>query len=264
MANDQNFLPEDYLAQKVARRTNVICVSLFVVVMAGVVGAYYVTNERWQQAVERQRQVDRQTEEAARRLDQLAELQVRKQEMLRKAGIIGSLVERTPRSIILSELTNHMPQSMTLLDFELQTEVLSTSRVPRSAIDRAKLQQQQKTKQQQQEIELPPTELSIDLTGVANSDVDVAQFMTSMRHHPLFEDVGLVFSEQTELEDMDKRKFRIKMMVNQELDITSIEPARVARGLDHNPMGDGPVAFPPAAPAREATSPGRSAAHPAN
>ena len=235
MANDQSFLPEDYLAKKVARRTNVICVTLFVVVMAGVVAAFYVTDQQRREVEQLHNQVDDRFEEAARRLDQLSELQSRKQEMLQKARITGALVERTPRSILLSELINHMPASMTLLEFELQTRTLNPARHPRSAIDRAKLGRKQQEKEERGEVEVPPTEMSIDLVGVANSDVDVAQFMTSMRAHPLFGEVGLVFSEQSELEDMEVRKFRIQMIVNQEFDVMTLEPMRIARGLDRTP-----------------------------
>jgi Tfp pilus assembly protein PilN len=238
MEQDQSFLPDDYLATKVARRTNVICVTLFIVVMAGVIAAFYVTDQQRREVEQLHNQVDEQFEEAARRLDQLAELQSRKKEMLQKARITGALVERTPRSILLSELINHMPASMTLLDFDLETRTLNTARHPRTAIDRAKLGREQQQKEERGEIEVPPTEMTIDLTGVANSDVDVAQFMTSMRAHPLYGEVSLVFSEQSELEDMEIRKFRIQMSVNQEYDVMMLEPTRIARGLEQNPMDD--------------------------
>lgn len=254
MQHDKSFLPDDYLAKKVARRTNVICVTLFVVVMAGVVAAFYVTDQQRQEVKQLHDQVDDRFEEAARRLDQLSELQNRKKEMLQKARITGALVERTPRSILLSELINHMPASMTLLEFGLETRTLNTARHPRSAIDRAKLGRKQQEKEERGEVEVPPTEMSIDLVGVATSDVDVAQFMTSMRAHPLFGEVSLVFSEQSELEDVDVRKFRIQMVVNQEFDVMKLEPTRIARGLDQNPMND-EVQF---------RGEDRSAAHPAN
>ncbi|MFW6336937.1 MAG: PilN domain-containing protein [Phycisphaeraceae bacterium] len=254
MANDQSFLPEDYLARKVARRTNIICVTLFIVVMTGVISAFYVTDQQRREVEQLHDTVDAQFEEAARRLDQLSELQTRKKEMLQKARITGALVERTPRSILLSELINHMPASMTLLDFELATRTLNPARHPRTAIDRAKLGRKQQEKEENGEIEVPPTEMTIDLTGVANSDVDVAQFMTSMRAHPLYSEVSLVFSEQSELEEMEIRKFRIQMSVNQEFDVMTLEPTRIARGLEQNPMDD-EVKFP---------NENRSASHPTN
>ena len=45
--SNQTFLPEDYLAQKAERRTNLICLALFAVVMMAVVGAFLVTNRQW-------------------------------------------------------------------------------------------------------------------------------------------------------------------------------------------------------------------------
>ena len=267
MSKDQSFLPEDYLAKKVARRTNVICVTLFVVVMAFIGAAFHFTQGRLQAALDQQDTLDTQIEDAARRLDQLAELQARKQEMLQKANITAALVERTPRSILLSEMINHMPPSMALIEFTLNTHTLNPTRRPRTAIDRAKLTQDQKQAEDRGKIEVPPTELSVDLTGVANSDVDVAQFMTSMRGHPLFDDVSLVFSEQSVLDDLEVRKFRIKMLINQDLDVTTIEPARIARGLKQNPMDqqvrfDSEEAAPAPAPGSGEEAGAQTASHP--
>jgi hypothetical protein len=44
---DTSFLPHDYLARKADRRTDVVCLSLFTVVLFGVVSAFFVTNRQW-------------------------------------------------------------------------------------------------------------------------------------------------------------------------------------------------------------------------
>ena len=41
---DASFLPDDYLAHQAEKRTNVISLTLFVVVMFAVFGAFLVTN----------------------------------------------------------------------------------------------------------------------------------------------------------------------------------------------------------------------------
>ena len=43
---DSSFLPEDYLAQKTERRTNLICLTLFAIVMLGVFAAFWITNRQ--------------------------------------------------------------------------------------------------------------------------------------------------------------------------------------------------------------------------
>jgi len=240
MDKDMSFLPEDYLAQKVARRTNFICLTLFVLVMGGVVAAFFVTDKQRHNVKEEQAQINVQFEEAARRLDQLTMLQDRKKEVLQKARITGALVERVPRSIMLSEMINHMPTSMGLLELELQTSVLSQSRISRTIIERRQADRDAKADEDAGQIKRPETEVKLDLVGVANSDVEVAQFMTAMRAHPVFNDVNLVYSELTEYEQRKLRKFRVQMVLNQDIDINGIEPARIARGLEQDPM-DGEI-----------------------
>src|SRR5687768_945733 len=99
MASSSSFLPEDYLEKRTQRRTNLICVSLFCVVMLGVVGAYFAVHRRGAQMRARLVEVNHRFEEAAKRLDQLEELQGRKQQMVHKAKVTAALLERVPRTL---------------------------------------------------------------------------------------------------------------------------------------------------------------------
>lgn len=44
-----SFLPAEYVARKNEMRANIICLSLFGVVMFGVIAAFFVTNRQWLQ-----------------------------------------------------------------------------------------------------------------------------------------------------------------------------------------------------------------------
>jgi len=70
-----SFLPEDYVEKRIERRTNYICLSLFVVVLLGVVGAYMVTYRQRAGIKEQRRLVNTAYSDAARRLEQLEKLQ---------------------------------------------------------------------------------------------------------------------------------------------------------------------------------------------
>ena len=137
MANDLSFLPEDYLQRRIARRTNVICLALFVVVMGGVIAAWFVTDRQRREIKVLQDDVNRQYEEAAQRIDQLDQLKKKKQKMLQKAKITSALVERIPRSFLLAELINHMPATLSLLELELETEVQRNRHRPKTSIYRS-------------------------------------------------------------------------------------------------------------------------------
>ena len=69
-----SFLPDDYLAQKADRRTNLICLTLFGVVMAAVVGAFLVTNRQRTEALAEQKSVNAAYQQAAEEISLLREL----------------------------------------------------------------------------------------------------------------------------------------------------------------------------------------------
>lgn len=238
MAKNLSFLPEDYLEARMARRTNAVCLTLFVVVL-GVVGAAFVVRNQTRVEVRAlQRQVNADYEAAAKRLQQLDELTKRREQMMRKARVTAVLVERLRRSVILAELTNHMPATLSLTDLELDTKAIRPTRTQATnAIDRAKENAKRKLAGEPEAVEVTPTRVSINLIGVAPTDVQVAQFMTSLSRHPMFGDVNLIFSETVMLDDTPMRRFRIELTVNNEFDPEQFEPMLAERDLKQNPMG---------------------------
>ena len=122
MADNMSFLPEDYIEKKIARRTNIVCMALFLVVMGGVIGWYFVTSIRGSEVRDLQKQVNASFEEAAQRLEQLEKLQAHKQKMIQKAEVTSVLVERVPRSLVLAELINHMPIQLSLTNLDMDTK----------------------------------------------------------------------------------------------------------------------------------------------
>lgn len=241
MAN-MSFLPEDYLEKRSQRRTNILNLGLFVVVMGAVIGAFLVTDRQRGEVRTLKERVDQQFEEAARRLKQLDELQQRKQQMLHKARITATLLERIPRSLILAELVNDMPMPLSLLDLHMETKILkSPSRSASTALQAAKerkaAKQNEKTPSETPpEPDLPPTEVSLMLTGVAPTDVLVAQYMTALSQSPMFKDINLVYSEEANLSGTLMRKFNIELKLNQAINLQDMDRNLVRRDLQQNPM----------------------------
>ncbi|MHC4220214.1 MAG: hypothetical protein ACYSU7_17350, partial [Planctomycetota bacterium] len=92
-----SFLPEDYLDQKAERRTNMISLSLFGIVMVSVFAAFLVTNRQWSQVKSARASINEQYEQAATQIETLNELEQQKNQMLSKARLAAALVERVPR-----------------------------------------------------------------------------------------------------------------------------------------------------------------------
>jgi Fimbrial assembly protein (PilN) len=237
MANNESFLPEDYLQKKIATRTNAICITLFVLVMAGVVGAFLVTDRQRGEVRHLQADVDEQYREAARRIDQLDQLQQDKKLMMQRKRVAEVLVERIPRSVILAELTNLMPSTLSLLEFNMETKVLRTAARPRTAIQREaqKNQKDRKKLAGRGQPEVKPTELSLSLVGVAPTDLEVSQFLSMLNQHELFENIFLRYSEGAKIQDREMRRFEVELTLNQ-----NIAPDHLGAGNDltMDPMGD--------------------------
>jgi len=233
---DMSFLPEDYLEKRAQRRTNFISIVLFVVVMGGVIGAYMVTNEKRDNVRRRLAQVNEEYRTRYEQLAQLKQLQASKDQMIRKAKVTSVLIEPVPRTIILSEMTNKMPRTLSLLEMEMETKVLHRPR-PATKLERAKQRKQAKADGEEMP-ETPPTEVRVDLTGVAPTDLEVSEFMTALKLCELFGQVNLVTSEETVIENEKMRRFRLEFVVNQDINLHDYEPTRVKRDLKFDPMGE--------------------------
>ncbi|MCC7204643.1 MAG: PilN domain-containing protein [Phycisphaeraceae bacterium] len=262
---DLSILPDDYLEMRVQRRTNLISLTLFVIVMGAVVAAYYVTDRQRSEVKTLKTQVDAQFEDAAKRLEQLEQLQQRKAQMLRKAEVSGALIERVPRSVVLAEMINNMPATVSLLQFDLSTKVMSSGPRPSTAMERAK--KDRKAAEQAAGPQVPVKRASIYIIGLAPTDVEVAQFMASLSQSRLFREVNLVFSEEDTLDGRQVRRFRVEMLISPEVDMQSFEPLRADKPPNQNPLGetfaidaDGKIGTPTNAPVAPTAPAGQAAA----
>lgn len=241
--SNASFLPEDYLAQKAERRTNLICLTLFLVVMLAVFGAFLVTNQQRTQVKSSQRAINAQYQDAAQKIEKLNELDQQKDEMLNKAELAGALVERVPRSILLAELINRMPPRLSLLEFEMKSEKIKApaAEAVKAPSGRLAGPARAKTKdtvlQEQGRIDPPRHQVEISMIGVAPTDVEVSRYMAELNAYPLLRNVSLQYSEEREIEGQMMRRFAIRLALDPDADVRSVEPLARPRRIK-NPMMD--------------------------
>ena len=249
MPNDRmSFLPEDYIERRVETRTNIICLALFGVVLAGVLGAYFVTSRQRADVVNRQRQIDASYAEAAKRIAQLDVLQKSKRDLLRKAQVTATLIEPVPRSNLLAELINRMPASLSLLEFELDSKKViaaapggAAGSALSAAANAAAAKNGKKSAADEPIITIPRYEVKMHLIGVAPTDIQVAQYLASLSRCPLLSDANLVYSEETRIDDLSMRKFRIDLTLDPDADVRTVQPLRVDRALPAAPVAEASV-----------------------
>ncbi len=231
--NQLSFLPDDYLELKTQRRTNLLWAMLFIVAAAGIGLAYYYAENRIREEEGRNAEVGRQFTDAAAIMVQFKDLEQTQKLLDQKAKLSGSLVENVLRTEILAELTNLLPESVSLTDMTMDSKRVQKNTAPLTALDRARL-----VKMAQEGAVLPDPisyEMTLKLKGFAPGDPQVAQYLKNLSDSPLFSDVNLIVTEDfTEAADAEGKKpatrlrrFEVEMMLNQQADtrLPTTQPA---------------------------------------
>jgi Tfp pilus assembly protein PilN len=245
MSTNSSFLPEDYLAKKAERRTNFICLVLFVVVMLMVFLAFVFTNQRHTQVMERQRDINSRYQSSAENIQLVNDLDGQMEDVLHKAELVAALVEPVPRSNILSELVNRMPDRLSLLELELESEKLKPTVPKKNATDEKvgrlgpeRAQTKEEAAEEPKRIEPPRYRTRMTLLGVAPTDQEVARYMASLNACDLLLDVKLIYTEEQEIEGQVMREFKFDMMLAPDADVLELEPLIKPRGGVMDPTSD--------------------------
>lgn len=227
-----SFLPEDYLARKAERRTNIFAVSMFTVVMFGVIGAFFVTNRQWHDVHLHQRTVNVQFAQAAENIKQLEELEQQKAELLEKADLTTALVEPINRSVLLAEIINRAPARTTILEIALDSKRLDraiTRRTGKADTGESLTKKSAKSKNQKDEDEQPVIlapryESTLAIVGVVPRNTDVARYLAALQRCELLMNVELIQTENATIREREVFKFRIEAGINPDSDASRIEP----------------------------------------
>lgn len=235
----QSFLPEDYLQKKAERRAIAISLFLFLVVVVGIVGAFFVTYRQWTMVKATQEQVNKDFAAETKKIEQLKQLEAQRDELKEKADITLALVERVPRSILLAELINRMPEQLTMTEMEIKSKRIQEQKAapkpsglagPKTLAEVKASQKAEAAKPAAPAIPTPPRfEFRVELSGLAGSDDDVADYYQRLVQCPLLDRVDMIFSSDTKVDDVQMRKFKIEATIKAAADARAIEPLHVPR-----------------------------------
>jgi Tfp pilus assembly protein PilN len=230
--NELSFLPDDYLERKGRRRANAVCAALSVVVMGAIASAFWLTERTMSDVEARAAKVDTAFTEAARSIEQVNKMKAQQRKIVHQAELAASLVERVPRSNLLAEFTNSLPAGTSLLDMALESRVKAAPAAPAPDPRAAK----KKANGNAPAAPPPPAPVQYDvhikLTGVADTDVQVAQFMSKLSACPLVKDVNLVITDAFKHEDREMRRFQIEMVQNPQAEVTDEQRNKAVTALE--------------------------------
>jgi Tfp pilus assembly protein PilN len=236
-----SFLPEDYLRRKAERRSILMSLGIFLIVVFCVVAAFFVTNRQWSSVKAQQVEINAQYAAETKKIEQLKALETQRAEMTGKAEVTTALIEKVPRSILLAELINRMPKRLTLSEFNIKSKRIVETQTPGQAsadgkkpAPRSLAGPQNKSTIKKAEEEKPkvmPTkfEFRIEMLGLAADDTEVADYYAALGQCPLLDKVELLYSGETTVDDVSMRKFRIDAVIRTEADARTIEPLHVPR-----------------------------------
>jgi Tfp pilus assembly protein PilN len=246
-----SFLPQDYVKGKHEFRANLICLGLFGVVMFGVVSAFFVTNRQWIQVRHEQQVITADYTKEAAKIEQLKKLDDQNAQMLEKAEITTALVEQVPRSVLLRELINRLPDNITLTEMVLEGKrakttatvaggsnasaaAASTGVKNLSGRPAGQVSGQVSSKGKATEatkVEAPRFEYTLKLTGIAKVNNEISDYLHSLQESPILDGVDLRYIKETEIDRESYRKFEIQATIRKGADGRALDPnpATVAR-----------------------------------
>jgi hypothetical protein len=225
-----NFVPDDYVQNTESRRTNLMCLVLFLVVMAALGGSFATIQIRQRACVAQEQLVNARMTKACEAIKQFEELQKRRKDMMKTALTTAELLEPVPRSILLASLTNNLPPGVSLLKLDMvQKEPKNTS----TTVVRSKFATAQAGANGQPQPVMSREKLletHIDMTGTAPSDLEVASFIKRLSNSTLLSDVALIESKERKVDDTSFRQFKLKALLTRGLHLTSDDVDEIRKG----------------------------------
>ncbi len=218
-----NFVPDDYVQSTESRRANLMCLVLFLAVMAALVGSSATIEIRQRSCRAQEELVNTRMTQAREAIKQFEELQRKRKEMMKTALTTAELLEPVPRSILLASLTNNLPVGVSLLKLDLvQKEPKPTNRT----VTTSKYQAAQANKNNEELLQARISqerllETFIDISGTAPSDLQVASYIERLANSALLTDVALVESKERKVDDSSFRQFKLKAKLSGDVHLTN-------------------------------------------
>lgn len=213
-----NFVPDDYVQQRRASRSNVLYLMLLLA-MLGAIGITFGFIKMRQRAVQTElAQLNSRMAEAQQQIAQLEELKTKSQAMMKTMVMTAELLEAVPRSIILASLTNNLPSGVSLLDFgleEKETQIYKSAAKNTTSSRYSKANATAAAGEPQKTVST-----NLQIKGIAPSDIQVAGFISRLNDAILFDDVSLVESKEIEIEKIKYRQFQLKAVIRPDLALT--------------------------------------------
>jgi Tfp pilus assembly protein PilN len=222
-----NFVPDDYIQNSESRRTNLMYLILFAVVMAALGGSFATIKIRQRAVGVKDKLVNTRMARIQKAIQQFEELQTKRKAMMKTALTTAQLLEPMPRSVLLASLTNSLPPGVSLLKLNLiqkESKQVGHAAVPTNKYQAAQADREADEPRLSGERLL---ETHIDIEGMAPSDLQVAAYIEQLGTSSLLDNVALVESKEHKVEDTTFRQFKLTAMLKQDVQLTKDDIDRI-------------------------------------
>jgi len=216
-----NFVPDDYVQNSESRRTNLMYLVLFAVVMVALGGSFMTIKIRQRACATRESLANKRMAQMQQAIKQFEELQTKRKAMMKTALTTAELLEPVPRSIVLASLTNNLPTGVSLLKLSL---IQKEPKQPRHPVATSKYKAAQAQNSEADQTNLAPEkrlETHIEIGGMAPSDIQLSAYIEKLKNSSLLDNVALVESKEYTIDDTTYREFNLTAMLKKQVHLTS-------------------------------------------
>lgn len=204
-----NFVPQDYIKRKRARKANLLCALLAAVVVVAMSMALLVINASTGEIESLAEEMRQRLVAAASDIAEWKKLQSDRQALLDRAEKGSQLMNPLPHSRIVAEVVQSVPETAALTEFHIvdqKVKVVETA-AAKGAAGRRK---------QSAQVVREKIETRLRVTGLAPTDVEVARTIAALSGSRLFEKVELSYSEDLAVSGRVVRKFEVSLQLRED------------------------------------------------
>jgi Tfp pilus assembly protein PilN len=221
-----DFVPNEYIKQRESNRANLLSLALLLAVLIGIGLTFSVLKMRQSKVDAEVAALDKRLYKAHEQIKLLDKLQVKGKAMMKTALITAELPDLVGKSLILATLTNNLPDGVSLADISIRdTETKVKVKTPKSKT------QFQKAKAASKKKKAPAVKIvkntQISLSGTARNDIEVAGYIAALDESFLVRSVGLIESKQITVNDIQSRRFKLKVMLKRNVKVTKEDIATI-------------------------------------
>jgi len=199
-----NFVPHNHARKKLARQANLLSALLAAAVVVPLVMVVVIMGMAGDRVEATRLEVERLESGAVDGVARWEQLRRDRQALLERASKASQLITALPRSLLLAEIVGSLPPKTTLTKLCVNEKEV---RIVEGA--QASLSSRQADKKGAAAMVREYTETSVQLVGLAPTDIQAAELIAALTKSPYFDNVELSYSEDRKHNDHVLRRFEI-------------------------------------------------------